>query len=46
MSHEDDVDDDGEDYDYDGDFGSADGDYTWLDVSVVTFITLTIDAGA
>ena len=21
-------------------------DYTWLDVSVVTFITLTIDAGA
>ena len=46
MSHEDDVDDDGEDYDYDGDFASSDSDYTWLDVSVVTFITLLIDAGA
>jgi hypothetical protein len=46
SSHEDDVDDDGEDCDYDGDFASGDSDYTWLDVSVVTFITLTIDAGA
>jgi hypothetical protein len=46
SSHEDDVDDDGEDYDYDGDFAFGDSDYTWLDVSVVTFITLTIDAGA
>lgn len=34
------------DYDCDGDFASVDSDYTWLDVSVVTFITLTIDAGA
>jgi hypothetical protein len=43
---EDDVEEVGEDYDSDGDFASADSDYTWLDVSVVTFITLTIDAGA
>jgi len=35
-----------EDYDYDGDFASGDSDNTWLDVSVVTFITLKIDAGA
>jgi hypothetical protein len=42
SSHEDDVDDD----DYDGDFASGDSDCTWLDASVVTFITLTIDAGA
>lgn len=41
---EDDVDD--EDYDFGGDFTSGDSDYTWLDVSVVTFITLKIDAGA
>ena len=44
SSHEDDDDD------YDGDFASGDSDYTWdytwLDMSVVTFITLTIDAGA
>ncbi len=46
SSVEDDVDEVGEDYDSDGDFASADSDYTWLDVSVVTFITLTIDAGA
>jgi hypothetical protein len=36
---------DGDD-DYDGDFASGDSDYTWLDVGVVTFITLRIDAGA
>ena len=36
----------GEDYDSDGDFASGNSDYTWLDVSVVTFITLKIDAGA
>ena len=41
----------GEDDDSDGDFASGDSeytwlDYTWLDVSVVTFITLKIDAGA
>lgn len=40
-----------EEYDSDGDFASGDSEYTWLnytwlDVSVVTFITLTIDAGA
>jgi hypothetical protein len=34
-----------------GDFASGDSEYTWLnytwlDVTVVTFITLTIDAGA
>jgi hypothetical protein len=46
SSVEDDVDDVGEDYDSDGDFASGDSDYTWLDVSVVTFITLKIDAGA
>jgi hypothetical protein len=44
LSDEDDVGEDGEDYDYDGDFASVDNDYTWLDVSVVTFITLKIDA--
>jgi hypothetical protein len=30
----------------DGDFASAYSDYTWLDVSEVTFITLEIGAGA
>ena len=53
VGEDDDV---GEDYDSDGDFTSGDSgygwigytwsEYTWLDVSVVTFITLTIDAGA
>lgn len=39
-----DVDD--EDYDSDGDLASGYCDYTWLDVGVVTFITLKIDDGA
>jgi hypothetical protein len=44
SSDEDDFDDVGEDQDSDGDFASGDSDNTWLDVSVVTFITLTSDA--
>ena len=40
-----------EECDSDRDFASGDSEYTWLnytwpDVTVVTFITLTIDAGA
>jgi hypothetical protein len=46
SSDEDDFDDVGEDQDSDGDFASGDSDNTWPDVSVVTFITLTSDAGA
>jgi hypothetical protein len=46
SSHEDDVDDVGGEYNSDADFASGDSDYTWLDVSVVTFITLKIVAGA
>ena len=46
SSDEDDFDDVGEDQDSDGDFASGDSDNTRLDMSVVTFITLTSDAGA